>query len=179
MSDFKSLLSVFQDATGSSSTSAAAKSSNNTRNISDARKCDDGSNQVVKKDNNNHVVDTVDLESTTDPNFSASLMKQRIERLLSIQQIRKSASVNDGKSISAPANNTENATQASFHLAVCATIVEDFPHEELWKRWMTSTTIDIPNVYSNNSNNAEQTTKTISCSAELYIHAKHAKQIPA
>jgi len=160
MSDFKSLLSVFQDATASNTThgSGGAKSG--------------GSNQLLNlKENNNHDGDeVVDLESTTDPNFSASIMKQRIERLLSIQQIRKSAVTGsvDNKSI--------NQTSSKFHLAVCATIVEDFPHEELWKRWMTSTTIDVPSVNSNN--NMEQIiTKAISCSAELYIHAKHAKQI--
>ena len=106
-------------------------------------------------------------------------MKQRIERVLSIQQIRKSTASGSvgSKPINVGGQANNDASQTSFHLAVCATIVEDFPHEELWKRWMTSTTIDIPNNINSSNDNAEEATNTISCSSELYIHAKHAKQI--
>ena len=173
MSDFKSLLSVFQDATGSSAASSR-KGSNNNRNGG----AGGSNNQPIITITNQKKNDEVDLESSTDPNFSASLMKQRIERVLSIQQIRKSTASGSvgSKPINVGGQTNNDASQTSFHLAVCATIVEDFPHEELWKRWMTSTTIDIPNI-NNTNDNAEEATNTISCSSELYIHAKHAKQI--
>ena len=100
-------------------------------------------------------------------------MKERIERLLRIQQIRKSTAAatatsaeDDGRS-----NQTSSSSSSEFHLAVCATIVDDFPHEQLWKRWITPTTIDI----SHNNNKMKET--KISCSAELYIHAKHPQHI--
>mmetsp|Transcript_3673 Transcript_3673/g.5586 ORF Transcript_3673/g.5586 Transcript_3673/m.5586 type:complete len:563 (+) Transcript_3673:191-1879(+) len=177
MSDFKSLLSVFQDATGS--TAPPKKSGNNSNGGDEGTS---GSNQPITKDSNNQKNNEVDLESSTDPNFSATLMKQRIERLLRIQQIRKSTVAAGGSvgslSINAsdgqPKNDYDASQSPSFHLAVCATTVEDFPHEDLWKRWMTSTTIDIPFV---GNSSTEKETAAISCSAELYIHAKHAKEI--
>jgi hypothetical protein len=166
MSDFQSLLSVFQDATGSAPPSSKNNNNNNNNNS--------GQSTSSKT--------KVDLDSTTDPNFSSSLMKQRIERVLRIQQIRKStnkssSSVNsssnsavvEGGGQNTTTTNVSQKSSSSFHLAICATIVDDFPHEELWKRWMASTTIDIPNDY--NSSNV------IPCSAELYIHAKYPQHI--
>jgi len=176
MSDFQSLLSVFQDATGS-----APSRRNNASSSSGGGGAANGSQQssssTKKKSNHDEVPDQVDLESTTDPNFSSSLMKQRIERVLRIQQIRKSTkqppvnSIDVGGDQNNIINDVSQKSSSSFHLAVCATIVDDFPHEELWKRWMTSTTIDIPD------DNEATKLLTIPCSAELYIHAKHPQHI--
>jgi hypothetical protein len=116
--------------------------------------------------------DDVDLESTTDPNFSSSTMKERIERLLRVRQIRKStASACSSSSRIVDGNNITLSSSSSFHLAICATIVDNFPHEQLWKRWMTPTTIDI-NIIDDNNN-----TRKIDCSAELYVHAKHPEHV--
>ena len=170
MSDFQSLLSVFQDATGS----APSSTNNNEAAVAShrsgvARKAP-SSSSVNNVNQHQHQHDGVDLESTTDPNFSSSTMKERIERLLRVRQIRKSTASTCSSSSRIVDGN--NITSSSFHLAICATIVDNFPHEQLWKRWMTSTTIDI-NIIDDNNNN----TRKIDCSAELYVHAKHPEHV--
>ena len=95
MSDFKSLLSVFQDATGSTAAAGGGGPSKKTSPAASVSDKNDTSNVNFDTKGGNPK-DDVDLKSTNDPNFSATLMKQRIERLLSIQQIRKST--NNGSS---------------------------------------------------------------------------------
>lgn len=165
MSDFKSLLSVFQDATGCSAPSSS-------RNASSAST--DGGGAILSPSSTatKPKANDINLESTTDPNFSSSIMKQRIERLLRIQQIRKSTATSNISKSPISVGDQRNKDE-SFHLAVCATIVDDFPHEELWKRWMSSTTIDIPKTHIE----TESKVTKISCSAELYVHAKHPQKV--
>jgi hypothetical protein len=47
----------------------------------------------------------------------------------------------------------DSAPSSPFHLAVCLCIVDDLPHEEIWKYWMQDG------------------------AAELYLHAKHPEKI--
>ena len=178
MSDFQSLLSVFQDATGSAPSSknnnnnAAATAASSRSSDGVAQKAPSSSSPVNNVNQHQHLHDNVDLESTTDPNFSSSTMKERIERLLRVRQIRKStASACNRSSSSRMADDNNITSSSSFHLAICATIVDNFPHEQLWKRWMTPTTIDI-NIIGNDNN-----TRKIDCSAELYVHAKHPEHV--
>ena len=121
----------------------------------------------------------VELTSTTDPAYSPSLMKKHIERILRINSIRESTSAAkvkpDNKSMS-----NDSPDRYSMHIAICATIVQDFPHEPLWKLWMNETGGDITintktesnekkaGVESNITNKSFQ----INTSAELYVHAK-------
>ncbi|KAL7450217.1 hypothetical protein ACHAWC_002177, partial [Mediolabrus comicus] len=130
MSDFQSLLSVFQDATGSAPSSKKNNAAAVASHSSGVARKAPSSSSINNVNQHQHQHDDVDLESTTDPNFSSSTMKERIERLLSVRQIRKStASAGTGTSSRMTDDNNNNTTSSSsFHLAICATIVDNFPH---------------------------------------------------
>ena len=92
----------------------------------------------------------VDPASSTDPSFSVPVLRGRIERLLHVRQIRRSTMACDddcagGRGADDDDNDDDddgrNGTigRSSFRIALCATIVDEFPHEELWRKLMEET----------------------------------------
>mmetsp|Transcript_32990 Transcript_32990/g.69426 ORF Transcript_32990/g.69426 Transcript_32990/m.69426 type:complete len:554 (-) Transcript_32990:32-1693(-) len=196
--DFHSLLSVFRDATSSSRSvnpnngSATAKSSGGDDQQHVTGICHANTAQKAPlKSSMDTGSNEVEPTSTTDPSFSAPILKERIERILRIQQIRRSTS----------SNKVENGcSKKSVHIAICATIVDEFPHEALWKKWMEETggefTVDddvlkttsaVTGEKSNEDGGGKQDGKEaksiksesnkIMVTAELYAHAKNPERV--
>ena len=162
MSDFHSLLSVFRDATEAPTDSARAKDGA-------AHTAAASSNNEPKNESLSKNTDGVDLTSTSDPSYSAPAMKAHVERLLRISSIRKSAA----SATKLETNSSSSGDQRdSLHIAVCATIVQDFPHEKLWKKWIEETGGDISFSIGSTSSNDSSCRPTVKASAELYVHAK-------
>ena len=169
--DFHSLLSVFRDATAAPSSSS---------NKGAAAQTSAESTSSTGHNGQNIKIGDVDLTSTTDPSYSAAAIKEHVERLLRINSIRKStasAKFSDDQSGSTNANDY-------VHIAICATIVQDFPHELLWKKWINETGGDIdirlnPGLKGKVDGETNETvvTQHIKTSAELYIHAKNPEGI--
>jgi hypothetical protein len=199
--DFASLLSVFRDATApnepstSQSSASAAASSKSPAGVPKTNLNED-------KPKNASSTDKVALSSTSDPSFSAPVIKGHIERLLRIHQIRKSTSA-AGKSDDAV---SDSDTRHAVHVAICATIVDNFPHERLWRKWIEETAGDIevlvgdptdgkndaksngesatcePKDYDQGNVNStspihKNSMTTINATAEMYIHAKNPENI--
>lgn len=81
----------------------------------------------------------IEPTSTKDPSFSASILKKRIERILQIQQIRSSTVGASNINAKNTCSNIEREAKQEVHIAICAIIVDDFPHEALWKKWIEET----------------------------------------
>ena len=128
MSDFRSLLSSFQAATGTSS-------------------------QVQ-----------VGPESTSNISSSSSI-NGSIKNLLSRSQLQKSiASSREQQQQQQQTQSSTNEKQGSItpkkrpiHIAICAVIVSNLPHEPIWRSWLHT-----------DANETKDTTTT----ASMYIHAK-------
>ena len=175
--DFASLLSVFRDATSTSTTATGAAVSSNKRDTNN--KTSNASSATQKKPATSS--NDIDPTSTKDPSFSASQLKERIERILRIEQIRQSTKVDDDK---CPTDNN-NTKKKSLHIAICATIVDEFPHEALWRKWMdetggefilgdgvrgSSSEVDAKSTLKSNSS-------SIMTTAEMYVHAKNPERV--
>lgn len=156
MADFHSLLSVFRDATAPP---------NSTKSNGPAAQRSTASNGAthLKDETSINKSQDVALTSKTDASYSASAVKNSIERLLRIHSIRKSTA-----STTKPDENCND--RDSVHIAICATIVQEFPHEMLWKKWIDETGGNI-SIDPSTSDSGEK--KSIKTSAELYIHAKN------
>ena len=161
MSDFHSLLSVFRDATG-------APADSSTKVNDDAKHTAASSNNGPQNERLPTNADGVDLTSTSDPSYSAPAMKAHVERLLRITSIRKSTSL----ATKSETISSSSGQRDSLHIAVCATIVQDFPHEKLWKKWIEETGGCINFSVGNTSSNDSPVRPSIKASAELYVHAK-------
>ena len=149
-------------------------------------------------------VDDVEPGSASDPSFSAPLLKERIERLLRVRQIREmtsssssSSSSGEGKrSTDDDGNGRGNGTtktkddgrgrSAEFRIAICATIVDEFPHEALWRKWMDETGGEIDAAHdggdanNNGAGRAEEDRPNeiaVVASAEMFVHAKHPERV--
>ncbi len=192
--NFQSLLSEFCDATATISSASVKLGNASLKPIilgtsSSSSSCS-ASNASSK---------SMDPTSTTDPSFSAPLLKERIERMMRIRQIRKSTGVIkkvgeddcDAVDHAHSNNNQRNQNSSSVHIAVCATIVDDFPHEALWKKWMDGTggefsledgnydllrRLTDDNSASSPSDGYKITDKYFA-SAEMYVHAKNPERI--
>lgn len=200
--DFRSLLSVFHDATSTPSSSGGAASRNG-----QARRSNGGGDAGKGLPNEESSKDvTIDPTSTTDPSFSPSVLRERIDRLLRVRQIRRSA-----KSTAAPCSGSGSSSGAndgssptSFHVAICAIIVDDFPHESLWRKWMDETggevSMNDDHVGGNHhavpgagackgdgdidgkddekvNAEASDASTTVRASAEMYLHAKNPERV--
>ncbi|KAL3796709.1 hypothetical protein HJC23_010009 [Cyclotella cryptica] len=193
--DFHSLLSVFRDATAPKNSSAnqasGQKASASRYSSTDVTKSDHDE-KCSAGDDNSRTERSVDPTSTTDPSYSASLMKEHIDRLIRIHQIQKSTA-SASKYERTP---IDGDTQQDVHIAVCATIVQDFPHEQLWRKWIEETGGDLEilvgAVKSGSNTNEGQVSAAekpdedpisgkssiqINASAEMYVHAKNPERI--
>lgn len=70
--------------------------------------------------------------------------------------------------------NIHNAS--SVHIAICATIVDDFPHEALWKKWMDQTGGEF-SLDDGDDGVLQRSGENIVASAEMYVHAKNPERI--
>jgi hypothetical protein len=193
--DFHSLLSVFRDATAPNNSPAiqacGPKVSASRGPSTDLAKSN--KDEIFSTETNNSAMEQlVDPTSTTDPSYSAASMKEYVERLIRIHQIRKSTT-------SASKCDTTSRgcdTQLDMHIAVCATIVQDFPHEQLWRKWIEETggNIEILIGSFKNGNNVNEGKISaaekhdagsisrkgyirINASADMYVHAKNRERI--
>jgi len=152
-------------------------------------------------------VDDVEPGSATDPSFSAPLLKERIERLMRVRQIREmtsssSSSSGEGKrptddddSNGRGGNGTtktrdddgRGGRSAEFRIAICATIVDEFPHEALWRKWMDETGggidaarddgVDANNDGADRAEGDRPNAIAVVASAEMFVHAKHPERV--
>jgi hypothetical protein len=207
--DFHSLLSVFHDALSSSSAPPSSSLGGGGGRLSTAgggggshRRPPPSPSTAV--DRSAAFVDDVEPGSASDPSFSAPLLKERIERLLRVRQIREmtsssssSSSSGEGKrSTDDDGNGRGNGTtktkddgrgrSAEFRIAICATIVDEFPHEALWRKWMDETGGEIDAAHDGgdaNNNGADRAEEdrpneiAVVASAEMFVHAKHPERV--
>ena len=181
--DFASLLSVFRDATSSSTSGGAVavgRGPSNSSAVAQKTPQPQPSSSMDNSKTNNEI----DPTSSKDPNFSAQLLKERIERILRIQQIRKSTATG-----TCAKNDTTTNERKSVHIAICATIVDEFPHEAIWRKWMDETggecILDDDGSSSSGSSapeiakasSEESKNRRIMTTAEMYIHAKNPERI--
>ena len=183
--DFASLLSVFRDATSSSTSGGAVAAGRGPSNSSAvAQKKPHPQHQPSSSsstDNSKTNNEIIDPTSSKDPNFSAQLLKERIERILRIQQIRKSTATTG--------TCCKNDDRKSIHIAICATIVDEFPHEAIWRKWIDETggecildgdgsTISVSSASEiAKASSEESKNRRIMTTAEMYIHAKNPERI--
>ncbi|KAL9178337.1 hypothetical protein ACHAXT_001765 [Thalassiosira profunda] len=189
MSDFQSLLSVFQDATSSSKPGGGGGRGPPDPSRGAAAGKQNGAAASAPK-----APPPIDPTSTTDPSFSAPLLKQRIEKVMRVQQIRRSAAAGNSSAQDGHAGKEGEKERREVHIAICATIVDEFPHEALWRKWMEGTGGEFDVARSanngvatngkahtsdagegNSSNNNEST--PFAASAELYVHAKNPERV--
>ena len=106
------------------------------------------------------------ISSSSNSILIGSTLKQKVEHLLRIAQIRK-----------ATTSGKDNISSTDdIHIAVCVCIVDEFPQEKIWKAWLDTS-------YSSDKSKdgSNVTVDTISApdlmdnqkiSSEIYIHAK-------
>jgi hypothetical protein len=145
MASFRSLLQGFQAATGTTTT-------------------------IRQNNDNNHTVESVeerknkptDLKSAlfdwTSVVWNQTLIRHATSRSRRRQnehqnQPNESITANSDASISLPSSTSSS----KIHLAVCICIVDDLPHENIWRRWIQDATSRV--------------------TASVYIHAKHPERI--
>ncbi|KAL7529091.1 hypothetical protein ACHAWF_002835 [Thalassiosira exigua] len=193
--DFHSLLSVFRDATSGSSdpdggapggappssggrkrprpaaAAAAREAATGATPPSPSPSSSDGRPSAARPA-------PLDPAAASDPNFSAPLLKARIERLLRVRQVRRSTKAaaasrgvdSGGGGTASPPK--ERGAKREFRVAICATIVDDFPHERLWRKWIDETGGDVALVEEGKADVVE-----VRASADLRVHAKNPERI--
>lgn len=92
-----------------------------------------------------------------------------------IRKIRQSTSLASNTKSNHDDDDDGNAhptQQTTAHIAICATIVDDFPHEVLWKKWMNETggNFSLEDDDDNKDDN-------YFASADMYIHAKNPERV--
>jgi hypothetical protein len=94
--------------------------------------------------------------------------------------MKKEVGDDDGDVMDHAHNNEQgNRNCSTVHIAVCATIVNEFPHEALWKKWMDETGGE----FSINDDNCDILQRLTDdnmayfASAEMYVHAKNPERI--
>jgi len=95
-----------------------------------------------------------------------STMKERAESLMRTAQIRRATS--------SSVRNKNVGNTYDIHIAICACIIDDFPHENIWRAWIDTDMInrDSSESYSNSGIEMKG-----NISAEIYIHAKSPEKI--
>lgn len=163
MSDFRSLLSTFQDATGSNS--VTNKVSNRSSTLS------------RNNEKNNHRKSQTKLSSSSNDEEMIA-HEDDIDKLWRISQIQSSIATSHSYN---KRRHTEE-TKKPLHVAICATVVSSLPHEDIWKLWLSHTydpsssqpnQNDNNNSYNNNNNNNAQ-----KVTASIHVHAKSPNLIP-
>ena len=119
MSGFRSLLSSFQDATGTNTNTSSTSSNSTSSKESRA--------------------------TIGNPLNAKAALKKDIESLWRTSQIQtsiKTSTSNNNKNGTKNSNNQHSSTDTQdekdktpIHVAICATIVSTLPHEEIWKSW--------------------------------------------
>jgi len=172
--DFASLLSTFKAATGAPSEANASNRGDASGSVIPSGSVNGSSSGTAKKRGQHDTsagrekkdVVTGDTTAATASEPARSLLSATTD-LWRIAEIRRSAGIaNESK-----ADGSSIASPKAFRLAICACVVDSFPHEDVWRRFMRNDTFSDGNV----TNGADGT--KISASAELYVHAKHPDRI--
>jgi hypothetical protein len=134
--------------------------------------------------------DDADPARASDPDFFPSHLRERVERLLRVRQIRDVTTSSSSSSSSvARVDRGRLGSYDEFRIAICATIVDDFPHEYLWRKWMDETggAIAIDTMMDrggddddggDGSTNAnDDGDGTVFASADMFVHAKYPERI--
>jgi hypothetical protein len=86
--------------------------------------------------------------------ISSSSLLEGTTQLWRLSQLQKSMKTSNGTRRDSKQNgDTSKRDSTPTHLAICLCIVDDLPHEEIWKYWLKDG------------------------AAELYLHAKHPEKI--
>mmetsp|Transcript_9701 Transcript_9701/g.14899 ORF Transcript_9701/g.14899 Transcript_9701/m.14899 type:complete len:456 (-) Transcript_9701:129-1496(-) len=128
--DFRSMLATFQAATGTNK----------------------DKEQPSHKNNNDSAAAYAAASTGTSTKLSS--LKELTDRMWRVAQIKAATKISQ-----APSRNEEVRHSKPIRLAICFCIVDQFPHEHIWKRWISSGT-----------NGA-------GVSADLFIHAKEPEKI--
>jgi hypothetical protein len=161
MSDFRSLLSSFQDATSPSATSINPPTSSTS---STTKIIEKSNGRNTKKDeptyNKGGLTPLVATYEDIDKLWRTSQIQSSFHAIASHQhESIKKISSPEGKNNGGNANMNE-----PIHLAICATICTEFPHEDIWRKWSSHE--------FNDSSNTR-------ISASIHVHAKTPSAIPA
>ena len=173
---FQSLLSTFKAATGDPQAPPNAE-----KRHSDPSRAKPSSSSAASDTNTNPNDDTKSKANecrSTAPSAPAQPTKSLLEattELWRIAEIRRSAAGMRKKARSSTAD-TSNGSDSSnardgFHLGICACVVDDLPHEEVWRRFMQKDSFEVNN--SIGGAVPSLSTTSIPAAAEIYIHAKH------
>ena len=171
---FQSLLSTFKAATGDPRAPPKAE-----RRRSDPSRANPSSSSAVLGTNTNPNDDTKSkANERTAPSAPAQPTKSLLEattELWRIAEIRRSAAGmrEKARSSTVDTSNGSNSSNArdGFHLAMCACVVDDLPHEEVWRRFMQKDSFEVNNAIGGAESSSSTT--SIPATAEIYIHAKH------
>lgn len=172
MSDFRSLLSTFQAATGTVTATSSSSSSNLAQSQTQSQS--ESKSQSIALSKNNHDLSKQSISSTnsTTGKIHPSL-KQCTERLYQISNLRRLTTTSVSTSSTPMTVDTGKSEKTHVHIAICAVIVDSFPHEAIWKRWMDSGNPsgqgDKTSSQNDNSNSKDL---NLTATSELYIHAK-------
>jgi len=188
MSDFRSLLSSFQAATGAPTRHSSTSSRSNDRTNSRIADGNRNTNEYARSNGKKRSQGCEKLAVPDDK--KRSLLPQKIESLwrksqivsstkaqmkhLRRQQQKQQRKMEEGVEMNCrdgkvTALNDESLSSSSsseakkrIHIAICATVVSSLPHEAIWRSWM-----------SHRSINGSTCT-----SASMHIHAKSPSTIP-
>ena len=104
--------------------------------------------------NNNDKLERKSIAGSGDR--TSSSLKEDVERLWNVSLLRKTWKAAQRKEAAKVLAEEATTTNKEVHLAVCACIVDDLPHERIWRRWMDESS---------------------SSAAEMYIHAKYPDRV--
>jgi hypothetical protein len=117
---------------------------------------------------------------------TTTTLKESVERLWNVSSLRKKIQNLEQQPMvgeKLDEQKGEDPSHHHVHVAVCACIVDSLPHEHIWRRWLYPDRTP-PNNPNNGTccpspwNNLDaDTTKTISYSADIHIHAKFPRLI--
>ena len=146
--NFRSLLSNFQIASGIKATSSHSLEKH------------------PKKKDEINVVESPPSLSTTTATGKDDRIKKSLRDIWRTATIRHSMKQLSTLPKSSPQSNNNKSHNDHVHIAICMCVVDEVPHEDIWKEWMKPTELHIPSI-----------NQTINVTSELYIHAKSPESI--
>ena len=152
--NFRSLLSTFQVASGIKATSSPLPEKH-------AKNKKDEIKNVVESPPPSSKAATVTASGNDD------IIKERLRDIWRTTTIRHSMKqLSTLPKSSLQSNNYIKSQNDHVHIAICMCVVDQVPHEDIWKEWMKPTELHIPSI-----------NQTIKVTSELYIHAKSPESI--
>ena len=169
---FQSLLSTFKAATGDPLAGSASRKDSHTKTNGKSPASDGTPSKHISAKVDTKPKTNTETSGAGNPGTAASLAPSQSNKSLieattdlwRIAEIRRSAAGMRKAALGSTSSSStvsDSTAPNGFHMAVCACVVDELPHEEVWRRFMQNDT------FTAGGNG------TLSASAELYIHAKH------